>query len=631
MKVLSLFDGISCGRVALERAEIPVDSYVAYEIEENVIKISNKNYPDIVHKGSVIGADFTQYSDYDLLIGGSPCFTEGHLVLTKDGYKDISKIQIGDSVLTHTGEYHKVIRTNTRSAETKILDIKGYAKFITTENHPFYTIVREKASEKEYKENNSWRKFTSPKWTKVKDLTNNHFCGQRIHRSSNDNCLSLEDCWLLGRYIADGHVRKSKRKNRKNSYIYQFIISVGDYKLDYFKSKINNRKYSCYPHSQSTHRCVFSSMELVNFVIDNNFGRSAATKRIPEFIFNMDYEHRKEFLMGYLSGDGYHKGEKWNASTVSKELAIGLQRLAISIYKTNVSVRYHEKRQGGSINGRQINSNYGMYLVVIPEREPKQSVGYINDNIVWSQVNSVQDTNLVETVYNIEVETDNSYTVNNCIVHNCQSLSIIQSKTRQNLDGKSKLFFEFVRAKNEMNPKWFLFENVSSMNDESKNVISELLGCEPIFIDSSDFSAQSRPRYYWTNIPVDMNYLKSESVLKDIMQNDVDEKYYYSYPVEDIDMTKQVCAKLIHNNHEMHKRVFNPEFKCHTLTAVCGGNQQKKVMDDGRVRKLTPLEYERLQTLPDNYTQGVSDGARYKAIGNGWTVDVIAYILKGLK
>ena len=62
-----------------------------------------------------------------------------------------------------------------------------------------------------------------------------------------------------------------------------------------------------------------------------------------------------------------------------------------------------------------------------------------------------------------------------------------------------------------------------------------------------------------------------------------------------------------------------------------GGNTQKKVLVNGRVRKLTPIEYERLQTLPDNYTEGISDTARYSAIGNGWTVNVIAHILKGVK
>ena len=120
----------------------------------------------------------------------------------------------------------------------------------------------------------------------------------------------------------------------------------------------------------------------------------------------------------------------------------------------------------------------------------------------------------------------------------------------------------------------------------------------------------------------------NRDVLRDIMQKNVDEKYFYDYPLLNVDLTKQVCATMDHKNHEMHKRVFNPDFKCHTLTAVCGGNQQKKVYDNGRARKLTPIEYERLQTLPDNYTAGISDGARYKAIGNGWTVDVIAFILE---
>lgn len=161
----------------------------------------------------------------------------------------------------------------------------------------------------------------------------------------------------------------------------------------------------------------------------------------------------------------------------------------------------------------------------------------------------------------------------------CQSLSIVQSKTRQHLDGKSKLFFEFVRALEEVKPKYFLFENVASMNEESKEVISELLGCQPVFINSQDFSAQERPRYYWTNIPVkEWGYVGI--VLKDIMlpEDQIPDKYWYSFPIQDIDMKKQVCCTLVHNNHEMHKRVFNPAFKCHTLTCVSGGNQQKKVL-----------------------------------------------------
>lgn len=212
----------------------------------------------------------------------------------------------------------------------------------------------------------------------------------------------------------------------------------------------------------------------------------------------------------------------------------------------------------------------------------------------------------------------------------CQSLSITQSKTRQNLNGKSKLFFEFVRAKQESQPKYFLFENVASMNDESRKVISELLGCQPIFIDSADFSAQSRPRLYWTNIPI-KKWEKSHIVLGDILEDNPSEKLYYDCDFDFYGEEKTVAAKLHINGHDILKRVNSKDAKCQTLTTCGGGNTQKKVYQNGRCRKLSPLEYERLQTLPDGYTKGISDTRRYTAIGNGWTVDVIAHIFKHLK
>lgn len=213
----------------------------------------------------------------------------------------------------------------------------------------------------------------------------------------------------------------------------------------------------------------------------------------------------------------------------------------------------------------------------------------------------------------------------------CQSLSITMSTNRQNLDGKSKLFFEYVRVLNNVKPKWFLLENVASMKTECKDIITSYLGVEPILINSRVFSAQDRPRLYWTNIPVEVEPPTSPEVLKDILEDKVAEKYYYNYGFDFHGLDKCVCATLHINTHEMLKRVHSPNFKCHTLTAVCGGYQHKKVYIDGRVRKLTPIEYERLQTLPDNYTSCVSDGARYKALGNGWTVDVVAHIFQGLK
>lgn len=118
--------------------------------------------------------------------------------------------------------------------------------------------------------------------------------------------------------------------------------------------------------------------------------------------------------------------------------------------------------------------------------------------------------------------------------------------------------------------------------------------------------------------------------MKDILEGSVDEKYFYNCGYDFYGEDKHVVATLDVNTHEMLKRVYSKNFKCPTLTCVHGGYQQKKVYINGRCRKLTPVEYERLQTLPDNYTAGVSDTARYTAVGNGWTVDVIAYILKNI-
>jgi DNA-cytosine methyltransferase len=219
----------------------------------------------------------------------------------------------------------------------------------------------------------------------------------------------------------------------------------------------------------------------------------------------------------------------------------------------------------------------------------------------------------------------------------CQDLSRIKAKEGKGLLGeKSKLFFKYAEVIHKFKPKHFLLENVL-MDQESQDIITATLGVEPIEINSSHFSAQDRRRLYWTNIDFDKELPNSELVLKDIMESDVDPKYFYDDELTFNGLDKRVVANLnmYYPNGkrkftETLARVYNPEFKSPTLTAVCGGHQEKKVWDNGKPRKLTPLEYERLQTIPHDYTGIVSNSQRYKMLGNGWTVDVIAHILKGL-
>jgi len=206
----------------------------------------------------------------------------------------------------------------------------------------------------------------------------------------------------------------------------------------------------------------------------------------------------------------------------------------------------------------------------------------------------------------------------------CQDLSIAK-KDRKGLDGdRSSLFFGYVRIMKEMNPKYFILENVASMKAEDRDIITGLMGVEPVMFNASLVSAQNRKRYFWTNIKFDLP-IDRGILLKDILEYDaeIDERF----------MGKNGKALCLLSNYYKRTPTENEIKRCIAGRNVNYVKSNKKGLykiDNDLIRKLTPIECERLQSLPNNYTEGVSNTQRYKCLGNAFNCEVIAHILKSI-
>lgn len=649
MNVLSVFDGKSCGQIALQRASILYEIYYASEIETIPINVTQHHFPNTIQLGDVTKVKGKDLPKIDLLIGGSPCFTSKNLVMTSDGYKPIKEIKVGDMVLTHKNRYRKVLKIGGEKKETITIKSQGSTQIETTKNHPFYCFEDKKQNSQFLWKNigdfKKGDKVVSINWRINKDLKK----------------FSDIDLYILGRFLADGCCYKTKRKNRKDSYIYKFKISIGKHELEGFKMKVDDR--FSYIEEKTVYNAFIYRKEWVE--LGEKFGHLAHNKFIPNFILDLPVKRLKIFLKGYMDGDGHirKQASKINTykrnTTVSEKLALTLS-LAIQKCYNGVSICFTKRKNKHIIENRVVNQR-DTYEVSYTENKTKFSkYKIIDDYIVYNLTKSTSfEKTGINNVYNLEVEEDNSYVVNNLIVHNCQGFSFSGKQLNFN-DPRSKLFFEFVRLLKECKPKYFLLENVK-MKKEYIKVISEHLGVEPILINSNLVSAQNRPRLYWTNIPNITQPEDKKIFLKDILETglfETDKSYYLNeeaYKKEGLEKyykgeKRQVIfteqrteeAKAIRRESLKAGRDFSPrrgkelvprkDGKCNCLTTSL--SKEHILIDEiGEFRKLTPLECERLQNIPDNFTNlpGISKGQRIKMLGNGWTIDVVSHIFQGLK
>jgi DNA-cytosine methyltransferase len=218
----------------------------------------------------------------------------------------------------------------------------------------------------------------------------------------------------------------------------------------------------------------------------------------------------------------------------------------------------------------------------------------------------------------------------------CTDLSI-SKQNREGLKGQhSSLFWEYVRLKKEVNPTYFILENVASMPIEDKKTITETLGVEPILFNASLVSAQNRKRLFWTNIKFELPTDKG-ILLKDILQSNIDEKMFVNKELITKEGQKKNASSMRLGNtttkDNQANRVYDINGKSVSLKANGGGLGAKTglYMVNNRIRRLTTIECERLTGLPDNYTNHIAITNRYKCLGNAFHVDVVAHILSSIK
>lgn len=635
MNVLSLFDGMSCGQLALNKSNIKYDVYYASEINKNSIKVTLDNYPNTIELGDI---NFWKnwdidYNNIDLIFGGSPCFATGELVMTPIGYKSIENIVVGDMVLTHKGRFRKVLKTG--QSYKQIWEVKGMGNpgIKTTKEHPFFT--REMYRKWNNNKRTSERHFNLPEWINVNKLTINHYCGI-THDKPKIHSEYTEKFWyMIGRYTSDGWCGVYKRKHRKNSYTYRFNICCGKHEFDELKLIFAESGYNYnYTETRTTYEFRICSQKLTNFV--EPIGKGASNKVIHPLLFSETVENIKAFLNGYFDSDGCYveSNKEYKATSTSKKLILGIQYLITKSLNFKTSLEHIKRPSTYIIENRTINQkNY--YRVSYRDSVRIQDHGFYENGYAWLPIKKVTNTEKFETVYNLEVEEDNSYTINNFVVHNCQGFSFAGKQLNFN-DFRSKLFFvasDIINHIKFLNPNVkFLLENVK-MKQEYKDVISSYLGVEPIEINSSLLSAQNRPRNYWTNIEnitIPNNLGITFNDIRDLQianyryvpeEKTINRIYKTNYVQYDINGKG-------HGSQDQRAYYLNGKHGC----LDTGASGKAKVIEaDEKIRYITRNEAERLQTVPDNYTKIVSENCAKNLLGNGWTVDVIAHMLKNLK
>ncbi|HGC2041021.1 TPA: Dam family site-specific DNA-(adenine-N6)-methyltransferase, partial [Escherichia coli] len=648
----------------------------------------------------------------DVLVGGTPCFTAGHMVLCKNGYKPIEDVCPGDYVVSHLGRLQQVKRVGSKIANTGLLNAVGQPLGIrTTNDHPFLA-VRWKAQNT--RKNGTYFKrelLSEPEWRAACDMPGYQWCAlTNFNIASPDICsrfLSEEQAmYLAGAYVGDGYIRRWKGKSKK-----AVVFGINCQKLRKFHCRIPENIFSVASEIRGSIKVTLNDTCYANW-LNEHFGELSHAKRIPAWV--MSHPLRHVFLQGYLDTDGTPSGKAgFRINSVSPALAWGVAELSQTCGYVS-SVSFIEVEPKKVIEDRVVNQRNYYQVTICPQKLSRKS--RLAHGMLLRTVKEFKSVGL-DTVYNIEVEGDHSYILNGAVVHNCQAFSI--AGLRGGLDDeRGALTLKYVelanaiddkRSESFLKPTVIVWENVPGVLSSADNAFGCFLAglagedapfepgdrpesgksnafwrwdgktgchapkwpqCGCIYgpqrkvawriLDAQYFGVAQRRRRVFvvasarTDLDPATVLFEFEGVRRNIAPSRGEGKettrYTSNIAIRSCDDTNIVAMA-----HGQGGTEIKTDNSAPTLT--CNHEAPIVLLVDGRMRRLIPVECERLQGFPDGHTliptekrkkvssdelaylrknypdlseeeaaMLAADGPRYKAIGNSMAIPVMRWI-----
>lgn len=347
-----------------------------------------------------------------------PCFTPNkHYVKIKNGYKLIENVNIGDFVLGDDSKYHKVydkMKTKYKGINVKIKHKLNKYGIESTQNHPF--LVRNKGYV-------AAGDLKVGDWLGITSEVNDKYTSEISIEYKNKNNETKteffnkpEEWYFMGYYLGNGH-RGKNEESRK------YFISIPNKKQKEILDKINKIVPISIINNSGINVKKFQGANYRWWNLLKKFGDGAKNKKIPDFIINSKPELIEKFLEGYKDADGCET-EYYNmsATTISPQIAYGIQALYSKLNKS-CNIGFNKKDPTTQILGRTVNQND--VFAIRQHKNNKNSIesGVIHENnITWVSINELEMVKYDGYVYNLSVEDNHTYTVNNIINHNCHFL-----------------------------------------------------------------------------------------------------------------------------------------------------------------------------------------------------------------